>query len=417
MFAWTSSIGETPIKLLSLCIILLCGFLMTRLTKPLGLPNVTGYILAGIIIGPSVLSLVPPDIIDGMSFVSDLALSFIAFGVGRYLKKSFIRQTGFDIVVISLFESLCAGVLVILAMRFIFGMAWEFSLLLGAVATVTAPASTMMTIRQHQAHGIFVDTMLGVIAADNVVCLLLFSLITSVVVASASGVIAAVDIILPALYNVAAVVLGLLCGLVLSRIITPARSMDNRLILVVAMLLGISGLCSIVDVSPLLSCMAFGAAYINLTDDREIFRQVDNFTPPIMSIFFIFSGMNLDLGALGNFGLIGVGYFIFRMIGKYFGAYFGSMSVKAETPIRNYLGLALIPQAGVAIGLAFLGQRMLPPDIGDLFLATILASSILYEIVGPVCVNIALFRSGTVQKVGVPAGKAPHHDKNTQDNG
>lgn len=398
MNAWTQGLGSTPVILISLCLILLCGFLMTRLTKPLKLPNVTGYIIAGVIIGPGVLNLIPAEVISGMSFISDLALAFISFGVGRFLKRSVVKDTGIGIFAVALFESLLAGALVALAMRYIFSMNWEFSILLGAIATVTAPASTMMTIHQYHARGIFVDTLLEVIAMDNIICLFLFSIVTSVVVAGHGGDVTAVDVILPVLYNIAAIILGLLCGLILSRLLTPARSMDNRLILAVAMLLGISGLCAVVDISPLLSCMAFGAAYINLTDDKVIYRQVNNFTPPIMSVFFIFSGMNLDIRSLEVLGLVGIGYFVFRIIGKYAGAYLGCLLVKTEKPVRNYLGLALIPQAGVAIGLAFLGQRMLPEAIGNLFMSIILASSVLYELVGPVCANIALFRSGAIKK-------------------
>ncbi|MEG1778016.1 MAG: cation:proton antiporter, partial [Angelakisella sp.] len=185
-------------------------------------------------------------------------------------------------------------------------------------------------------------------------------------------------------------------GLILSKLLTPSRSTDNRLILAIALLLGISGLCAIFDVSPLLSCMVFGATYINTTHDKELYRQINNFTPPVMSMFFTISGMSLDIKSLSAFGLVGLGYFAVRIIGKYAGAYLGCAVTKTEKSIKNNLGVALIPQAGVAIGLAFLGQRILPPDIGNLLLTIVLSSSVLYELIGPICAKIALIRSGVI---------------------
>lgn len=182
----------------------------------------------------------------------------------------------------------------------------------------------------------------------------------------------------------------------MSRLLIPARSKDNRLILAIAMLLGISGICASLDISPLLSCMIFGASYINLTSDKKLYRQINNFTPPVMSIFFIMSGMNLDLSALTTVGTVGLAYFIVRIIGKYLGTYISCLITGTSREIRNYMGLALIPQAGVAIGLAFLGQRLLPEEMGKLLLTIILSSSVLYEMVGPVCAKMSLFLSGSI---------------------
>ena len=142
--------------------------------------------------------------------------------------------------------------------------------------------------------------------------------------------------------------------------------------------------------------MVFGAFYINLTEDKKLFRQINSFTPPVMSIFFIVSGMNLDLNALSTVGAIGVCYFVIRIIGKYMGTYLSCLLMSTSKEIRNYMGFALIPQAGVAIGLAFLGQRMLPPETGNLMLTIILSSSVLYEMVGPISAKMALFLSGSI---------------------
>ena len=391
-----SQLREGTEVLLVLSMILFAGFVMTRLTNTLNLPKVSGYILAGILIGPYGLNLIPVDIIGHMGFVSDMALAFIAFGVGKFFKKEVLLRTGKKIIIITVFEALTAGGLVTLAGKALFGLDWDFALILGAIATATAPASTMMTINQYKAKGEFVDTLLQIVALDDVVCLLAFSVVAAMARGHAAGAVAMSDVVMPIVYNLLALVLGFFCGYFLSRLLIPARSKDNRLILAIAMLLGISGICAAADISPLLSCMVFGAAYINLTRDKKLYRQINNFSPPVMSVFFIVSGMNLDVRALATVGVVGVSYFIVRIVGKYLGTYISCALTGTSREIRNYMGLALIPQAGVAIGLAFLGQRLLPPETGKLMLTIILSSSVLYEMVGPISAKVALLLSGSI---------------------
>lgn len=398
MGTFLSHLNDESTILLSLSIILAAGFLLTRLTKLAKLPNVTGYILAGILIGPYVLNVIPRALVDKMGFISDIALAFIAFGVGRFFKKETFQDTGFAVLVITLMESLLAGIIVTLSVHYLFRLSWDFCLLLGAIATATAPASTMVTIRQYHARGNFVNTLLQVVAFDDAVCLIAFSLASALVNANIGANLSAADIIMPVVYNIAALVLGLLSGVILSKLITPNRSNDNRLILTIVLLLGISGLCAAVDISPLLSCMLFGTTYINLTNDKELFKQIEGFTPPILSTFFVVSGMSLELASFSSFGVIGIFYFFIRIVGKYLGAYWGCAITKTIKEVRNYLGLALIPQAGVSIGLAFLGKRILPEKAGDILLAIILSSSVLYELIGPACAKIALILSGSIKK-------------------
>ena len=334
--------------------------------------------------------------VAGMDFVSDVALAFIAFGVGKFFKKEVLREAGGKVVVITLLESLLAGFLVSLVMFFGFHLDLPFSLLLGAIATATAPASTMMTIDQYHARGPFVNLLLQVVAFDDVVCLLVFSVASTVV--SAQGSVRVETVLLPLLYNGGMMLLGAVFALILSRLLAHGRSTDNRLILAIAMLLGLSGICTALEVSPLLSCMVFGAVYINLTHDKVIYRQINAFKPPILSLFFVVSGMNLDVGALAAFGSIGVVYFLVRIVGKYAGAWLGCAATGMDRKSRDYLGLALVPQAGVAIGLAHLGRRILPGEYGSLLMTIILASSVLYELIGPGCAKLALFRSGVIQR-------------------
>lgn len=384
--------------LIALAIMFLAGFLLSRVSKLFHLPNVTGYILSGILIGPFLLDLVPPDVISGMSFLSDLALGFIAFGVGKFFKKDVLKKSGPRVIVITILEALVAGILVTLAVGALFpDLGWGFALLLGAIATATAPASTLMTINQYDAKGEFVDVLLQVVALDDVVCLLCFSVASAVVEGTSSGNLDALSIFMPILYNLLFLVIGFVSGLFLS-LLVKGRSPNSRLIIAVALIALISGGAILLDVSPLLSCMVFGATYVNFTKDEKLFKYVDHFDPPIMLLFFVMSGLNMDFSSFMTIGMIGVVYFLVRMGGKYLGAFAGCALMKTSKKTRNYLGLALAPQAGVAIGLAFLGQRMLPASMGDTFLSIILCSSVLYEMAGPALAKLSLVRSGSIAK-------------------
>lgn len=385
--------------ILSLAVMLFSGFLMTRLTKLAHLPNVTGYILAGVLIGPCVLNLIPETVQNGMDFVTDVALAFIAFGVGKYFKLGRLRKNGRSVLILTVFESLIAALLVFLVMAFVFRLPIPFSLLLGAIGSATAPASTIMTIRQYKAKGQFVDILLQIVALDDAVALLAFSVCAAIAQAMEGGSgISPKAVLLPILWNLLALAAGALAGFLLHKLIGENRSSQHRLVLVTALLLSITGFCTALDISPLLACMVMGAVYINVSGNKKVFKQVNGFTPPIQLLFFVLSGMRMDLTALKAAGLIGVVYFLVRIIGKYAGAWLGAVFGKASVPIRRYLGLALIPQAGVSIGLALLGQRILPAESGALLSTIILSSGVLYEMIGPACAKAAIFLSGSVPK-------------------
>lgn len=393
---------------LSLAVMLFAGFLMTRLTKLARLPNVTGYILAGVLIGPYLLNLIPQNVIQGMDFVTDVALAFIAFGVGKYFRLSRLRQNGRKVLILTVFEALTAAVLIFLVMAFVFRLSIPFSLLLGAIGSATAPASTIMTIRQYKAKGEFVDVLLQIVALDDAVALLAFSVCAAVAQGMESGGdIRVQTVVLPILYNLLALVVGALAGWLLHWLVGENRSSQHRLVLVAGMLLAITGMCSALDISPLLACMVMGAVYINVSGNKKVFKQVNGFTPPIQLLFFVLSGMRMDLTALKAAGLIGVVYFLVRILGKYAGAWLGAVLGKAGTPIRRYMGLALIPQAGVSIGLAVLGQRILPTESGVLLSTIILSSGVLYEMIGPACAKAAIFLSGSVPKAEPPESPEP----------
>lgn len=380
---------------------LLCGFGLTRITKLLRLPNVTAYILTGVLIGPFCLKLIPQDVIKGMDFLSDVALAFIAFGVGEFFRLNKLKKNGGKVVVITLFESLVASVLVFILTFCILRLGLAFSIVLSALAAATAPASTMMTIRQTKAHGEFVDTLLSVVALDDVVSLLAFSVAISVAQAVEGNGFSAKDVLLPIAFNLLLIVVGVAFGFLL-KVLMAKRSTDNRLIVSVAFLFAVCGVGAALGVSPLLGCMAMGMTYINASDDDKLFKQLNYFNPPILLLFFVLSGLNFRIDALFDGGaalggvpllVIGILYFFVRILGKYGGAFLGCWIVKKPKQVRNYLGLALIPQAGVSIGLAALAARMLGGDTGSMMQTIILSSSILYELVGPACAKLSLWLS------------------------
>ena len=389
--------------IVSIALMLICGFAVTRITKRLRLPNVTAYIVAGILIGPYCLNLVPKGVVSGMDFIADIALAFIAFSTGEFFKFDTLKKSGAKVVIITVFEAVLASILVFIVTYFVLGLELNFSIVLAALASATAPASTVMTIRQTHARGDFVDTLLQVVALDDVVGLVAYSIAISVALASATGAFHAASVLKPLAINVLVFLLGGLFGVFL-KLLLHKRSTDNRLIVSVALLFAFCGICAMLDVSPLLGCMSMGMIYINLTGDERLFQQLNYFNPPILLLFFVRSGLNFDLGALVNTSesigatplvVVGVLYFLVRIIGKYAGAFFGCLLTKKNKKVRNFLGLALIPQAGVAIGLAATGARTLGGEPGKALETIILASSVLYELIGPACAKLSLYLSGS----------------------
>ncbi|MBQ5437102.1 MAG: cation:proton antiporter [Firmicutes bacterium] len=397
------SVSPSASIIISAALMLTAGFFMTRLTKLAKLPNVTAYILAGILLGPNCFSMVPRNIIDGMGFLADIALAFIAFGTGEFFRLDTLKKNGMKVVLITVAEALTASLAVFVLTFYILRLPLPFSIVLAALASATAPASTMMTIRQTGSKGDFVDTLLQVVALDDVVGLIAYSTAISVAVSSMTGeAINVMSIVKPLLINVGIMILGGLFGVLLKLMLPERRTTDNRLIVSIALLFAFCGVCAALDVSPLLGCMSMGTVYMNMSDDDRLFKQLNYFSPPILLLFFVRSGLNFRLEMLTDMEsaisgipllLIGVLYFIVRILGKYAGAWLGCFAVKKDRLVRDYLGLALVPQAGVAIGLAALGARALGGQTGAALETIILASSVLYELIGPACAKLSLYLS------------------------
>ena len=405
-----ANISPTAQTIIAVSIMLFAGFALTRITKLLRLPNVTAYIVSGILIGPFCFDLIPKTVIEGTDFVSDIALAFIAFSVGEFFKLSTLKRNGLKTLVITLSEALLAAALVFVLTFFILRLDLIFSVVLSALAAATAPTSTAMTIRQTRAKGEFVNTVLQVIALDDVFSLIAFSIALSVagaLMTDGSTTLSVSTVIMPIITNIGVMIIGAFFGFFLKLLMPKKRSTDNRLIILISMLFFFCGICVLLDISPLLGCITIGMVYINVTEDDKLYKQINYFSPPIMLLFFVRSGANLQIDSLfsptGNTGavpiiVIAILYFIVRMVGKYGGAFLGGLMTKSPSNIRNFLGLALIPQAGVAIGLAAMAARTLGGEIGQNLQTIILASSILYELVGPACAKLSLHLSGSLNE-------------------
>ncbi|MDD4532753.1 MAG: cation:proton antiporter, partial [Bacilli bacterium] len=301
-------ISESFQAIISLCAITVVAFLLTRVTKKLKLPNVTAYIISGIVIGPYLLNLVPTKIIADMTIISDVGLGFIAFGIGRYFNISTLIKNGWKAIVISVSEVLVSSVLIFIAMM-LFDLPIGICLIIASIGATTSAASTSMTIKQYNCKGKFVDYLVEIIALDNIIGLLAFSVISGVSLSLMGGgdnMSVFTTVGLPVLVNLGVILIGFLAGLFLAKvIIIPTRSEDNRLILTIALIMLLVAMCGMVKiidsslaVSPLLCVMVFAATYINITHDEHLFDQVANFAAPILLIFFVISGINFNLNAL-----------------------------------------------------------------------------------------------------------------------
>jgi len=382
------------------------GLLSTRLMKLLNLPNVTGYLIIGLLLGPFVGHLFSEQAISDFSILSDIALGFIAFSIGCEFKLSSLKKIGGKVVIITLFQALLTAVVVALAV-FAFSRDVALSLTLGAIATATAPAATLMVVRQYKAKGPVVDTLLPVVAFDDAIGLIVFSVLLSIskIVATNSSLTAEAILLAPLVEIFLSLAIGAALGTLLALVMRFFKSRANRLTLMITTVflgVGLTKLFAFIDwysLSSLLLCMMIGAVFANMRSDSNLVVEgVDRWTPPLFMFFFILSGAELDVRVIVTVGLIGVVYIVARSVGKYFGAYLGALSTKSDKNIRHYLGFALLPQAGVAIGMAKVVSEEMPSDIGVKIVTVVLCSVLFFELVGPIITKLALMRAGEIIK-------------------
>ncbi len=391
--------------LTQLGIMILAGMLMGRLMKHVKLPNVTGYLLAGLLLGPYFLpalgcpfSILSENFIAGIGIVSEVALGFIAFSIGNEFRFSYFKKVGLAPVIIACMESLFAVVVVVAALA-VTGHDVAFSLVLGSIAAATAPAATIMVINQYKAKGPVTSTLLSVVAIDDATALILFS-VASAAAGSMTGHSSnpLVSILIPVGQIVAALLLGALMGVLLLIPMRHFHKKSNRLALICGFLFAALGVADILGLSSLMLCMAFGAAVANLSSEaNQIMSIAESVTAPIYILFFVASGAGLQVSVLKSVGVIGVIYIVGRSIGKLFGAWLGSRIGHTPPAVGKYLGPCLLPQAGVAIGLTLVAGEIVP-EYAPKIRAVVLAGTLIYEMVGPGITKMSLTAAGEISK-------------------
>ncbi len=384
--------------LLTVGIAMTAGLLSSRMMKMIHLPNVTGFLVIGLVIGPSVLGILPDESLSSLEILVTVALGFIAFSIGESFQHSHLRLIGKSVFIITLSQSLLAAFSVDTVL-ILCGYPIAESILLGAIATATAPAATIMVIRQYQAEGPLTDTLLPVVALDDAVGLMVFSVSAAIARTLIAGgpVNISTMFLHPLLQILCSLALGAAVGLLLSAALTLFESHSSRLMLcITAVILALAG-SNHFSLSDLLVCMSAGAVLINLrTDASDVMDSCDDWTPPLFLLFFVLSGAELDLRTLPTVGFLGLLYIVLRTGGKYCGAFLGASIVKADPKIRKYLGITLLPQAGVAIGMAQMALHM-APEYGSSIHAVVLAATVIYELIGPVATKIALIKAGEIK--------------------
>ena len=414
--------------LLTLSVAIFAGLMLSRVAKKLKLPAVTAYLVAGVLIGPFVLGALG---IEGLGFtshenvksyglLSDIALGFIAFAIGNEFRLAQLKKIGKQATVIGIFQAVITTVVVdaaLIGLHFIIPDKFplEAAIVLGAVAAATAPAATLMVVRQYKAKGPVTDVLLPVVALDDAVGLVLFAISFGIAKAISAG---SADILSVIVEPVAEVAMSLLLGFVMGAVFTYCEkffhSRSKRLAMSVAFVLATVGLSKIsfhiggvhIAFSSLLVCMMLGTVFCNMCDFSEnLMDRLDRWTAPLFILFFVISGAEFELSIFKDITIviIGVVYILFRCVGKYFGARISSKMVKSDSNIVKYLGITLFPQAGVALGMAIKAEELGP--VGLTIANITLFAVLIYELVGPALTKMSLLKAGEIDPEGAVSAR------------
>ncbi|MEO7193111.1 MAG: cation:proton antiporter [Vicinamibacterales bacterium] len=386
-------------ELTSIGLILLLALLAGHLVKALRIPEVTGYILVGIALGPSVLGWLSEDNLVALGVLSEVALGLILFSVGAVFEFSLFRRIGRQVVLLTLVESALAATLVTAGALWC-GQSWAISLLLGAIATATAPASTLMVIRECDSAGPLTDNLLGIIAVNNLLCISLFGLVAAGIdlTIGLEG-LARSEMVYRSLFwfsweLVGAAALGYLVGLLIARWSTHVTERGEMLILLAGAILFCVGISRALNLSPLVTSLAVGATMVNLADrSHRLFGALSHTDPPFYAIFFVIAGAELDVSRIPEMGWLGVVYIVGRASGKFAGARLAAWRLGLDPGVRRFLGFALQAQAGLAVGLT-LTVHSRYPQFAPVVATIVLASVAVFEMIGPASTRFALVQSG-----------------------
>ena len=408
--------------LLSVSIALLAGLLMTRLFKKFKLPAVTAYLIAGVLIGPYCIGALgihnigfdSMEAVEKMSLISQMALGFIAFSIGSEFRMEELKKIGKQAFVIGIFQALVATLFVDLALLGVyFLMPGKITLAqlitLGAIATATAPAATLMVVREFKAKGPLTRLLLPIVALDDAVGLIVFAVSFGIAKTVVSGQIDLVSIIVnPIIEIICSLLLGAILGWVLTQIEKMFNSNTNRLNMTIALVVLATALSSLkfeigpvhIGFSSLLVCMMLGTIFCNICPlSEDLMKASDKWTSPLFALFFVISGAELDLKVFTDIAIVGIGlvYIVFRCLGKYFGTFASAKVTKCEPQICKYLGITLFPQAGVALGMCATAMQL--GEQGNLIRNITLFAVLVYEIFGPLLTKWALTKAGDIKPI------------------
>ena len=426
--------------LLSIAIALLAGLLMTRVIKPFGLPAVTGYLIAGVLIGPFCLGALgrlwgveglgftSAEYLEKFGVISDVALGFIAFSIGNEFRLKQLKQIGKQATIIAFAQALTATIFVDIALcglSLILGndvFPMSVAVTLGAVATATAPAATLMVVRQYKAKGKLTDILLPIVALDDAIGLIVFAVSFGIAKGMVSGNVDVFSIIVdPLIEIVVSLGLGALMGWLFSEMEKHFHSRSKRLsVSVMFVVLTVAITMLKFEIGPvkigfstLLTCMMLGTIFCNVCESsEELMDRVDRWTTPLFILFFVISGAELELGVFANLAIVGAGvvYILFRSLGKYLGSFASAKAVGCDSNIVKYLGITLLPQAGVALGMSVTAMQLGAAE-GSIVRNIILFSVLIYELVGPMLTKIVLTKAGEIIPENKKSSKVLNADR------
>lgn len=384
--------------LLKISIVILVGIIGGKAARVFKLPNVSGYLVAGLFLGPSFLQFISSSDMESFSVINELALAVIAFSIGNEFVMKDMLKLGKSIVIITLAEVVGAIIIVFTVMYYLLNQPFAFSIVIASMSAATAPAATLLVIRQYNAHGPLTKTILPVVALDDVFGIIAFGIAMSLATLSTGQ----RDFSIVQMVSGLVIEIGgsILLGLVLGFILTFfAKKSSGRDELQAASLMAIgiaTGISISLGLSPLLTCIMMGTTVVNTyKKSKRVFDSINDFASPVYILFFTLAGASLDLSILVSVGIMGVAYVIARASGKMFGAWLGAKAVKADPNITKYLGLGLLPQGGISIGLLVLVRQQLPEyavAIGTIIMFSVL----IYEVTGPIFAKLAIQKAGEV---------------------
>ncbi|MGN0346209.1 MAG: cation:proton antiporter [Lachnospiraceae bacterium] len=379
-----------PNTLTYLSFMIAVALLAGKVVKMLHLPNVTGYLVVGIIVGPYGTGLISADVVDQFrNLISDVALGFIAFSIGEEFSIKYLKKIGKSPIVIAIFEALTATLLVDITF-ILYGCDITLALAIGSIASATAAASTLMIVKQYKASGPVTNTLLPVVAIDDAVALIAFGISISMAKVIGTGDFSIIALLDPLKEIFGGILFGAILGFLQVLLVKWYTGRGNRLALTIALVCFCVGGSNMFGFSSLLACMMMSAIFTNFSGYTEkIFEPLDRTTPPIYMLFFVISGASLDITIIPKVGVMGILYIVVRVVGKVLGAYVGARLSHAEPVVQKYLGFTLVPQEGVAIGLVTVAMNAIPKYANTIH-TVVLCGIVVYELIGPLITKLAL---------------------------